>query len=188
MQKKQPINKMILQKRLHLNFWGLLSHYALPLIFIGLAAMSLFYYIQYLNGSYSGRPIMDILRTGSIFLILALLGIIIQNRRLKFNAVPINSTKEEIVAAIEKTAKKRKWFLKNRESGFYQFYTIGGFSTGSWGELITIIVDKNVLFFNSICDPYNRPSVASFGQNRKHKNELFRNLDKKPAPNTQYSQ
>lgn len=177
MQKKQPINKMILQKKLHLNFWGLLSHYTLPLIFIGLAVMSLFYYIQYLNGTYSGRPISDILRTGSIFLLLALLGIFIQYRRLKFNSIHINLTKERIVTAIEKTAKKRKWILKNSESGFYQFYTIGGFSTGSWGELITIIVNNNELFFNSICDPYNRPSVASFGQNKKHKKELFKNLE-----------
>src|SRR5690554_2454231 len=138
MQKKQPINTMILQNRLHLNFWGLLSHYALPLIFIGLAAMSLFSYIKYLNGTYSGRPINDILRTGSIFLLLAFLGIVIQNRRLKFNKTSNNLTSQEIAIAIKKSAKERKWILKNSESGFYQFYTIGGFSTGSWGELITI--------------------------------------------------
>ena len=176
MKKKPSINKMLHQKRLHLNFKTLLSHYVVPVMFIGMSVIFLFMYIRSHYTSYS-IPIIDNLIASSIFLLLGIVFFFIQNRRLKFNSIPIDLSKKRVVLAIEKTARERKWILKNSESGFYQFYTNGGFRTGSWGELITIIIDKDELHFNSICDPYNRPSLASYGQNKKHRKELYKNLE-----------
>jgi hypothetical protein len=48
--------------------------------------------------------------------------------------------------------------------------------TGSWGEMITIIKDKDRLLLNSICDPHMQSSVASYGWNKRNIETFLKNL------------
>jgi hypothetical protein len=48
--------------------------------------------------------------------------------------------------------------------------------TGSWGEMITILIDNDKVMINSICDPELRASVFSVGRNRKNVNRLIGNI------------
>ena len=56
--------------------------------------------------------------------------------------------------------------------------TIGGWpcTYEKRGERITIIRDNNKILINSICDPDNRPSVSSWGQNRKNVNAFKKRI------------
>jgi hypothetical protein len=54
--------------------------------------------------------------------------------------------------------------------------TSPGIFSGSWGERITIILDKNRVLINSICDPEKRSSVVSMGRNRKNCRTLINEI------------
>ena len=65
---------------------------------------------------------------------------------------------------MEQTAKELEWTIEKETNDIVVAKT--GISWRSWGEQITIIWCKDKIFFNSICDPDNRPSLSSYGMNK----------------------
>ena len=123
----------------------------------------------YVTKNYTGvRTAQELMLTGYPWLIPALLFFFIQRRRLKFKEIHLSVDKMQFQTAAELTADKLGWTIQHISADFIKAVRQGGFSSGSWGEMITIIRDKDKVLINSICDPDNIVSVVSYGWNKKN--------------------
>lgn len=118
---------------------------------------------SYVTHNYRGLPI-EISSWSFLFLLPAIAFYMIQKRRLKFKVIDVTVNADKFMRIAEEIAKKNKWNIVNQKSNL--IVAKSGFSWRSWGELITIIRDTDRILFNSICDPDNKPSVASWGKNK----------------------
>ncbi len=105
---------------------------------------------------------------GFPWLIPAVLMYFIQKRRLRFTTINISVDKEKFHQAAELTANKLGWTIQHFSADFIIAVRQGRFSSGSWGELITIIRGNDKVLINSICKPDNIVSIASYGWNKKN--------------------
>ena len=85
--------------------------------------------------------------------------------------------------AVKETAKDLEWQILKKTNTV--IVAKSGFSWRSWGERITIIREKDRVLFNSICDPDNRPSVASWGMNKRNRRTFEEHL-RQTAPNSAF--
>jgi hypothetical protein len=148
----------------------LFGHYAIVPFLLIIPIMTTYYLIQfYVTKTYTGvRTADELMLTGYPWLIPALLLYFIQKRRLKFTVINISVNKEKFHKAAKLTADKLGWIIQHFSTDSVIAVRLGGFSSGSWGELITIIRDSDKVLINSICDPDNIVSVTSFGWNKKN--------------------
>jgi hypothetical protein len=87
----------------------------------------------------------------------------IQKRRLKFKVIDMAINHDAFIEAVKETAQQLEWQIVKKNQNL--IVAKSGFSWRSWGELITIIRVKDKILFNSICDPDNITSIASWGMN-----------------------
>src|SRR5690606_10267962 len=106
---------------------------------------------------------------------LALIFAVIQYRRLNFKEIQASYTDEQFQEAIERTVKDLEWRIEKNNKTFFRAVRPWNW-TGSWGEMVTIIRDKDRLLINSICDPDHMSSVASYGWNQKNIKTFIKNL------------
>lgn len=119
----------------------------------------------YVTDTYQGvRTIREMVTWSYLPLIPAIAFYFLQKRRLKFKVIDVAVDKDTFVNAANETAKDLEWEIVEQKSNL--IVAKSGFSWRSWGELITIIRDNDRILFNSICDPDNKPSVASWGMNK----------------------
>jgi len=95
---------------------------------------------------------------------------------IKFKRIEITVNPEIFKKAVQKTTIELRWEITLTTNKMV--VAKGPFSWASWGELITIIREKDAILINSICDPDNRPSVTSFGQNKINKKTFEQQLGK----------
>lgn len=118
------------------------------------------------------------------FLFVSIFFFIIQYRRLNFKEFNVTYTDDQFQEAVKRTASELEWDIDHKSKSFFRAYRFSNW-TASWGEMITIIRDKDRLFINSICDPNKRSSIASFGWNIKNIKTFAKNLadvlNNKPA-------
>ncbi len=164
-------------KRLKLSFWQLVSHYAIVVLILIppiITIKSLFEI--YVTKTYDGiRSAQELLETSIPFVIIAFISFFIQQRRLRLKKIVIEYSEEEFKQAIERTVKELEWNNIKNNLSYFRANRAWNW-TGSWGEMITIIKEKDGLLVNSICDPDSRPSFASFGWNRKNIKTILKNL------------
>ena len=110
--------------------------------------------------------------------ILGILFYLLQKNRLKFKSVETKLTREELDPIFEKVAKELEWTLYVNNKKMIIAKTHPSFFSGSWGEQITILFDKNRILVNSICDLEKRSSVVSMGRNKKNMNRLIDEITK----------
>jgi hypothetical protein len=175
------------------TFW----HYAIvPFLLIVPILTTVDVFKYYVTHTYTAaRPIKDLISTGYIWVLPAIAFFFIQKRRLKFKTIKVSVDKETFKEAVEQTAKEMEWAIEKVTNEIV--FAKSGFSWRSWGEQITIIWCKDKILFNSICDPNNRPSVASFGMNKVNRktfeqflrqNAANMRLAAMPADETQHQQ
>ncbi|NVK83615.1 MAG: hypothetical protein HWE21_04800 [Cytophagia bacterium] len=128
--------------------------------------MNLFYVYQIeVTGNYTGvRTTGDHLTVGLPWIVPAFIFSIIQFRRLNFKRIEVRLNPEQFKEIALAVGNDMNWRIKNLTKDYVVANT--GFSLFSWGERITIIRAETEILINSICDPDNRPSVVSMGQNR----------------------
>jgi hypothetical protein len=97
----------------------------------------------------------------------------IQRKRLEFKEIPVVVTSEVFLEAVKRTAIQGKWEIVSKKAHIVTART--DFTWQSWGELITVIRDNERVLFNSICDPDNHTSIASWGRNRENF-EVFKSI------------
>ena len=161
-----PIQQMKETETLILSKSQLFWHYSVVLFILIPPLVSIFYACKYfLTNTYSGaRSLTEMTSWSFLFFIPAILFYFIQKRRLKFKVVPLKISTEIFTKAGEETAKQLGWKILAQTSNL--IVATSSFSWRSWGELITIIKDKDRILFNSICNPDKRTSVASWGMNK----------------------
>jgi uncharacterized membrane protein YcjF (UPF0283 family) len=175
--KQELINIMKSDKRLRLSFGQTLTHYGIVLFMLFIVVLSGKSIIEiYLLHTYSGTESTEELILNSLpFLGLAITFSIIQYRRLRFREINISYTDHQFQEAIKRTTSDLGWKIENNNKDLFKAYR--PWSGGSYGEMITIIKEKDGLLINSICDPNSMSSIASFGWNKRNVNFFLRNLN-----------
>lgn len=152
------------------SFW----HYFIVLFFLVmpvLTTIDVFKY--YISHTYSSlRPIEELMFAGYIWILPAIIFYLVQKRRLKFHSIQIQVSPSQFIEIVNRTAKELEWTIEIKTGD--TLIAKSGFSWRSWGEQITIIRCDNKLLFNSICDPDNKPSVASYGMNKLNRKTFER--------------
>jgi hypothetical protein len=172
-------------KRLKLTIIQTLTHYGIVLYLIFIVSLTVWSLVEmYLTGTYTGAMTADELFNSSLpFLGLSIIFAIIQYRRLNFREIQVSYTDEQFQEAIERTVNDLKWKVERNNKIFFRAFRPWNW-TGSWGEMVTIIKDKDRLLINSICDPDHMSSVTSYGWNRRNIKTFLKNLsdvlDSKP--------
>ena len=169
------VQAMINTGRVQLTKVQLFWHYLVVILFFIPPLMHLWYVFQfYILNSYDGAvTISEMAKWSYLPLIPASFLYYIQRKRLQFEEIPVVVTSEVFLEAVKRTAVQSKWEIIRKEAHIVTART--GFTWQSWGELITVIRDNEKVLFNSICDPDNRPSIASWGRNRENF-EVFKSV------------
>jgi hypothetical protein len=170
--------------RLKLSLGQYFTHYAIVSLLIIPVLFFIFDFLYFLfTGEYSGnRTPYNLLKVNTPFILFGLIFFFIQYRRLNFRFLRLNIPKHSIEETIRKTAAELEWRIVTNESNLKIYKTYPKWTTGSWGEQITIILDKDLIMINSICDPDKVASLISFGRNKRNMNLLVHKI-KKPAAN-----
>ncbi|MFC0878883.1 hypothetical protein ACE01N_19980 [Saccharicrinis sp. FJH2] len=164
-------------KRLKLKGIGYFGHYAFVILILSPFLLTIIEYIKYLNGTYKGlRPMNELFEGTSIFIFLALILLLIQIRRLKFKTLETNISEESIINLCTKFAKVNNLEVKHVTKNEFVATSNGFLSFGTWGEMITVIIIDNIVYINSICDPYKRPNIVSLGKNKAYRNALKKTI------------
>lgn len=171
-------------RRLLLSKWQTFWHFSVvPFILITPIMSAIAIFQIEVSGTYSGvRTSEEHFNIGWPWLIPAIIFAVIQYRRLSLKEVETSLSVDEFKQIFKAVGKEMNWQIESLTSDIIIAKT--GFSWASWGERITIIREKNFILINSICDPDNRPSISSWGRNRKNINAIVKAI--KPAPNTAF--
>ena len=162
--------------RLKLSNWQLFWHYSIVPFILIIPIMNLYSVFQIeVTGTYTGvRSTEEHLSAGLPWLIPAIIFAIIQYRRLNFKKLNKRLTPQEFKTIAEQAGEEMNWNFMNLTKDYV--IAVTGLNWASWGERITIIRKENEILINSICDPDNRPSVSSWGQNRKNINAFKKRI------------
>lgn len=166
-------------KKLKLKGLGYLGHYMFVLITLFPFLLTVFDYIKYLTGTYQGvRPINELFEGTAIFILLAFILLIIQFKRLEFENIKTDLPTDKILSLCTTYAKVNN--LEIKHVGQNEFVAISKrsafFEWGEWGEMLTVIIQDQKVYINSICDPYKRPNIISMGKNKAYKRALIKTI------------
>ena len=165
-------------KRLKLSRWHSLTHFFIvPFILIP-PSFDIYRLIEnHINQpNYEGTTVGQVTSFTWVCITLAIGFYFIQKRRLRFREVKIEFTDSDFREAVKRSAKEYEWRIELNSKEVFRAYRPWSW-TGSWGEMITIIKDKDRLLLNSICDPNLQSSVASFGWNKRNIDKFLSNLE-----------
>jgi len=164
-------------KRLKLTIFQTLAHYGIVLFLVFIVSLTGWSLIEiYLTDTYNGVLKVDELIKSSLpIFAIAIIFAIIQYRRLNFKEIQVSYSDEQFQEAIDRTVKDLKWRIERNNKTLFRAVRPSNW-TGSWGEMVTIIRDTDRLLINSICDPDNMSSVASYGWNRKNSRTFLKNF------------
>ena len=173
-------------KRLKLTTVQTLTHYGIVIFLLLIVSLTNWSLIEiYVTDTYTGVLTADELIKSSLpFLFAAIIFAFIQNRRLNFKEINLTYTDDQFQEAIQRTIKDLEWRIDKNNKTFFRAIRPWNWS-GSWGEMVTIIKEKDRLLINSICDPDHMSSAVSYGWNRKNIKTFLKNindvLNNKPA-------
>lgn len=174
--KTEAIEKMNETGMIQLSKWQRFWHFYV-VIFLCIIPVLLTYdlAVDYFNDSsvHKSYPAIYFV-LGYAPLLLAIILLFIQLRRLRFSIIPVSVDVETFHESVKATAKELDWKILEKTNSL--IVAKSGFSWQSWGERITIVRKKDSILFNSICDPDNKPSVASWGRNKKNRKRFEAHL------------
>jgi hypothetical protein len=178
----RSIQKMIATETLVLTKVQLLWHYCIIGFFLIPPIMNMIHLFQYyMTHTYQGVKTVGEMATWSYLPLVPAVGFYyIQKRRLKFKTINVALDNDTFIETAKVTAKQLEWKIVEKTQNL--IVARSGFSWKSWGELITIIRVKDKILFNSICDPDNMTSVASWGMNKLNLKTFEQNIQLK-TPN-----
>jgi hypothetical protein len=156
-------------KSVKLSKWQLLSHYWIVPFLLVVPILTTYSLFQiYITKSYKGIRNPNELVQGYLWIIPVVIFYFIQKKRLEFQEIKGEFNINNVETAINETAKLLNWEVYKKKDNYFIAIRRGGFTSGSWGEMITIIAHEDKILINSICDPDNITSIASWGWNKKN--------------------
>lgn len=163
--------------RLRLTIMQKVDHYFIVVFLLIVPAMTIYDLLQiYVTQTYDGaRSAMELIWSSIPFLVLSAVFVVIQSRRLKFKEIIVRYTEDQFIEAVGHTVEQLNWQIECNDVQTFRAYRAWNWSA-SWGEMITIIKQKDKLLINSICDPNKSSSVASWGWNGRNIETFERNL------------
>jgi len=168
---------MIKKGSVILSFWQRIWHFSVPFLLLIIpifATIELYKY--YVTHTYVGKIKVENFLWGYLTLIPILGLYYFQKSRLRFKEINCIIDSISFHKSIEETAIQLAWTIEKKANNY--IVARSGFSWNSWGELIIIIKDSDRILFNSICDPDNMISIASWGKNKKNRLIFQENLEK----------
>ena len=142
------------------------KHYEVLFFLLLFPAMLIFYILT------TSEKTSSSITYGIIILVIAaliLFGVYkLQQRKLRFKSVATNLKRKALLKIIKKVGKELEWDIETIEKNHVIARTHPGFSSGSWGEQITIIFGESQVLVNSICDLKKQTSLVSMGRNKKN--------------------
>lgn len=175
--KRKLITKTKNSLRLALSPWETFGHYApvFLVLFIGLLPLWYIFEMTYLD-SYDGVRTAEETFSGAWpWLIVGIILLVVQWRRLKMKNIKFKYTDTELNEAISRTVDEMEWIVEHNNKNVLIAHRPWNWK-GSWGERITIVKLKNGLLLNSICNPERASSITSFGWNRRNMKSFLKNL------------
>jgi hypothetical protein len=170
-------HKSLQTNELQLSHGNKLSHYGIVVFSLFVSSLSpIIHLIKYIQGegsSFISGEIWIII----IPFILCILFYWLQKSRLKFEIVDTRLTHAALISLIEVVSEKLEWQKVSSSSEAFIAKTNPSFFSGSWGEQITILFDKDRILINSICDLDKRSSLVSFGRNKRNVNTLKESIE-----------
>jgi hypothetical protein len=174
----EQIKYSIEKGEMKLGNWDKFTHYGIVGFLFFIPALFIFFHLKdYFEGQPKPFHENEILFM-VIPIILGLLFYRLQRNRLKFKSISTQLTREELDSVVEKVANELKWIPYVMDKKVIIAKTHPSFFSGSWGEQITILFDKNRVLVNSICDPDKRSSVVSMGRNKQNMSRLIEEIKK----------
>ncbi len=163
--------------KLSLSFWDKLSHFGIVVYLFLFPVLLAFFHLKDLV---NGKP--GSVKEGEIyfFIIPTTIGILfykLQSEALKFKEVYTTLSRQELAHIIEQVGTELKWHPVRKSDSIFIAKTHPSFFSGSWGEQVTILFDKNRILVNSICDPDKKSSVVSMGRNKKNVTQLIEAIE-----------
>ncbi len=156
--------KMIDTKTLFLTKEQTFWHYSIiPFLLVAPAMTTIDAFKLYITHTYNSNKPIDF-TFGYTWILPAIIFYFIQRRRLKFKIINVSVNSNTFHQAAKQTAKELKWVITQTTNDFIIAKSV--FNWRSWGEQITIVHNKDKILFNIICNPDNKPSIASFGMNK----------------------
>ena len=172
----KQITSSIKVKKLKLSFGDMFTHYAFPALLFGLSLIPAYLHLKYyLEGnpeSFKHWEIWFIV----VPLILGTIFYTLQSKSLNFKIVNTSLPRKKVDEVIRKVAKELEWNIISKNTKAIVATTNPPFTSGSWGERITILFDGDVVLINSICDPGKQSSVVSMGRNKKNTIRLIEEI------------
>ncbi|MCI4442729.1 MAG: hypothetical protein JHC39_04410 [Lentimicrobium sp.] len=175
--KLKLINEMAEKERIKLTGMQTVGHFYIVLFLLLVCCLTAYSLFEiYVTKTYTGvQTSNELIRTSLPFFIAAIIFYFIQRARLNFYELTIKHSEEEFEEALRRTAAELEWKIEVHQKRYIRAIRNSNW-TGSWGEMITIIIDGDRILLNSICDPDNIASVASYGWNKKNLKTFAANL------------
>ena len=172
----QIIKKCLEENELHLSIRNKINHYWAVIFALIIPICFLSYKIIDIVNK-TEKPSKD----GDIYLfvipiILSFLFYLLQKKRLSFKIVETKLSIDEIYKVVDETAKALGWIINQKTNKYLTANTNPKFTSGRWGEQITIIFIANKILVNSICDLNKKSSLVSMGRNKKNEQTFISNI------------
>ena len=158
------------------------SHYGIVVAFFIPYFIVLFIAVKdWLTGtSTATHPDFQYVIIGGTFL--GLIAFLFQRRQLNFSELDYTPSDEKFQELIDKVENKADWHIIHKTDKAIIIKTTPKWTSGSWGEQITVLRDGTRTLVNSICDPDNISSEFSAGRNSSNVRDI-KNFLKKPIAN-----
>jgi hypothetical protein len=166
--KEKFIKKSFETKFLQLEWWEIMTHYKILVIFYMLPFFTFILTITNLLSITHLNSPRGIYIGSVISLFIGFLVHIIQKRRLRFTEIKTNLKRDQLITLLNDLIINKKWLLTYSNEYILIFKTRPKFSEISWGEQITILFGLGYILVNSICDPARPSSIFSNGRNSQH--------------------
>lgn len=161
----ERLDKMKTTGSVVLSNWQLFSHYFILGFFLVFPVIGGYFLVKDYIGVSNTVHISNnwLVALSLIPIVPGIVLFFIQKRRLRFRIIEGPCGSDQFVKAAHATAHQLNWDIVEEGKDF--FIAKSGFSWRSWGEHITIVRDNDRVLFNSICDPDNKTSIATWGRN-----------------------
>ncbi|MCO5934108.1 hypothetical protein NAF17_01030 [Mucilaginibacter sp. RB4R14] len=142
-------------------------YYGAVIFFISMPITVIIYHlILFINHDEQNYHIQELLIV-IIPIILALVLYNIQKSRLKFLILNPGLGHEEIWLVIHKIREDFKWTTVEESDNIFIAKTFPSFLANTWGSQMTILLNDNEMYINSISDPNNRPNIFAGPENKR---------------------
>lgn len=152
----------ILNNQIGLTARQLVTHYLVVILLLFFEFLLVYVLV---TSKANGYSVYGLIGAVSAVLLITFLW---QRRRLSFRMYKFNITDQQFKEAVMRTAVYLEWSVEVLNDSYARAFRGSNFS-GSWGEMISIKHEGGSVYINSICNPYARSSVASYGWNERNR-------------------